>query len=926
MDGNARLVEYLQGFYKRQFEFKALSWQERPLSQMYVPAQVTEVDKSGEGQTISNPVLTSSDVFRKLTNGNEARRIMVEGEAAVGVTSFCQKLAYDWAIGKLKKFYLVFFLEMKHLQQTSIIDAIFSKLLTDGVGISKEELWRYVIGNPDSILFIFDDVDIIYNDTSDNDVIRILTNRLLPSSTVLMTSKPSQHRSKIMNFESKFIITGLSYESCQMYIDRYFRDNKELGDTIKSSLKDEEAMSYLLHPSAKSLRSLSSQYIPLHLSFLCLLWEDLQDYFPRRSAELYSAILLSVYKRHNINRGHESFIDEKINRQLKDETRELARVAFNNLKEGRLHFDVNTVNKFPGWLRHSDLLRNTILPATGQQENASFYHKSWLEYFAAVHASERLKSPDVAVMSEFGFLFDDLKGNFQVLLFLVGLLGNKAGHVFRGIGSQALKAWGHDNSSQRMENCLHLLFECKYYNSEIISHISPHMTQVVCLRQKPSISSVVSLHQDRLYDCKTSPRVVKVSVLDQGRLFPAVMDLLKHQCTFSRHYPITVKIEHLLLGFRSRREVLSFSKALENDEISLRSLTFDLKSVTEIGASDCLVVALRETSSLNEIVLKSDVDSPVLTDLVHNACQNKEITGISVDSVQSRYFTSIPFETLECNGPDELSIQCDSCDLDEAVMTKVWRLLRRCRKTRKIKYKFHAMKNSNTPDKIDRLKDSLKHPSRTVTSLTLALPRAPDAKVATCDVINDVLHILASNATLEELEIGLEPSNIPKLCDLITHNGKLKSIICCLDMNGSNSIPTNTFNLLTKALQKNHSLASFTVRTACRNRDVQSQTVSDEDLLNALVAGLLLPVSDWIEKGKIMLTTFTCVVRCENNVRFDLVFSKLAANLRCIRWSYKVFEFDVSENAHTTKPLSTYYHQISLTVSQQTRSRACEIQ
>ncbi|KAI8522224.1 DNA-directed RNA polymerase III subunit RPC4 [Branchiostoma belcheri] len=89
--------------------------------------------------------------------------VLVEGPAGIGKTMLCHKIAYDWAQGtvhSLKKFKLVFLVEMNKISFPSMKDVIVKIIAADeAVDDEVEAIWDFVSSNPEQILVIMDGLD-----------------------------------------------------------------------------------------------------------------------------------------------------------------------------------------------------------------------------------------------------------------------------------------------------------------------------------------------------------------------------------------------------------------------------------------------------------------------------------------------------------------------------------------------------------------------------------------------------------------------------------------------------------------------------------------------------------------------------------------------------------------------------------------------
>ena len=77
-----------------------------------------------------------------------------------------------------------------------------------------------------------------------NSIVSIIVNRELPSSRVLVTTRPHlEHefeRNELPRIYAKMEIEGFSYENSKHYIDKFFRNEKATGDKLQVYLNQHD--------------------------------------------------------------------------------------------------------------------------------------------------------------------------------------------------------------------------------------------------------------------------------------------------------------------------------------------------------------------------------------------------------------------------------------------------------------------------------------------------------------------------------------------------------------------------------------------------------------------------------------------------------------------------------------------------------------
>ncbi|XP_077991469.1 uncharacterized protein LOC144445699 [Glandiceps talaboti] len=548
-DRIAWMVTFLKDEYKRHFKnFHPIPWNDEvslSLTKIYTRLRVVENDNRGQyekGEVLSN----EHDIFEKSENGCSARCIKIDGGPAMGKSTFCRKLAYDWACDDLPQFELLFLLEMRHVSESKhrLEEIVFEQLMPKDVPITLSDLAAYVGHNQNSVLYLFDGFDEIKQKSKSNsDISDVIMRKMLPWCTVATTTRPHECDKDLKKCDVHFTIEGFTPDDAIGYIERYFskatdqaqslisklklrnvptlpnaywresshsderrvnhyqRENVEDdvvirfdeefvgssweqgsaedvegesdeefvgssleqgsaedvegesdGEFVGSSLEqgsaedyegegdEESVVSSCEEGSVEDMRTVDGterriQYDllcnPLHLSFLCLLWEEKQA-IPALTTNVYSEILECILMRYchkkdiELNNGN-------VPTHLKDEVTKLASLAYSVYSKGEMMLDGEKIQS-PIIQSLGLLVRDTGMSRIKLQNLCFFYHKTWLEYFTALHVHNLVKEPSCDVESVIG----SVKDYNQVVLFLAGFLKDKATVLLEMLGREML--------------------------------------------------------------------------------------------------------------------------------------------------------------------------------------------------------------------------------------------------------------------------------------------------------------------------------------------------------------------------------------------------------------------------------------------------------------------------------------------------------
>ena len=225
------------------------------------------------------------DIF-KVSDIGEHVMTIVEGSPGIGKTTFCLKLAYDWARGNIPsecsfpKFEFVFLLKCRDIDG-DIMEAISEQLLPRNMDMEKsvEKLLHFMkdIRNQERvILIILDGLDEL-PEKSRHHVDELLHRRILPFCFVLATTRQERgiEVRKSVVFDIHLEIKGYTKSDSIAYVRRHF-------ETIGQSPRGERLVEEIQRNTF--LHALRSN--PLNLLLLCVVYEDYEGKLPTSRTEL----------------------------------------------------------------------------------------------------------------------------------------------------------------------------------------------------------------------------------------------------------------------------------------------------------------------------------------------------------------------------------------------------------------------------------------------------------------------------------------------------------------------------------------------------------------------------------------------------------------------------------------------------------------
>ena len=385
------------------------------LNEIFTRLQIVSKEKTRG--VLTDDITDMTAIFKPHVECQSPRTILIEGDPGMGKSTYCQKLAYDWAT-KQKELdpsfpdIDVLLLLKRHDVKSSILKAIDDQILPAEIDDQAREcFFKFVRENQSKVMLVLDGLDEM-DSTEMKRIYDLVEGKELSGCHVILTSR-HEVGSKLRRYcDTLWEIVGFTKEDANSFIRTYFKN-----------IKREDLLENLLQKIRYSdeLRNLSKN--PLNVTLLCVLCEDLEGVFPTSRTELYTEIVQCVLRRYENKQGL-SNKSEDLMSIYRDDLAHLGRVALHSLRKGELYFEEHESGSTSIALSKFGFLS---LQASGCKRKAvvryAFLHKSFQEFFSGFYLACQILDgviECVSVVKDKRFR-EELK---QVFLFMIGILAS----------------------------------------------------------------------------------------------------------------------------------------------------------------------------------------------------------------------------------------------------------------------------------------------------------------------------------------------------------------------------------------------------------------------------------------------------------------------------------------------------------------------
>ena len=413
------------------------------------------VSRKKERGVKTDSIVNMLEIFKPHEECPQPRKVLIEGQPGVGKTTYCNKIAYDWAKNckaddSFPNVQVLLLLKCKDIN-SELREAIDDQLLPkDMKKEEREKFFTFVWEHQSKVLLVLDGLDEL--PTHKLSVYKeIIQGRMLSKCYLVVTARHEAGIKVRECCDTLLEVEGFTKNDAEDFIQKYFKTQRHLAQKLLNKLRTDASLSGITAN-------------PLNTALLCLLCEDFQGDLPNGRTLLYHEIVQCVLRKYRRKKELPE-TDEDVTQLYHTELKDLGSIALNGLLNDEMYFNDSAFKNSTSCLipELGFLSAQAGRSKRRPSQCYGFLHKSFQEFFAAFYLSCHLIDEDI----DPGSLVADtryFKEFQQVLMFTCGILAQqceaKAMALMASIASQINQAnWGE--SRDYLWTALNCVKECE---------------------------------------------------------------------------------------------------------------------------------------------------------------------------------------------------------------------------------------------------------------------------------------------------------------------------------------------------------------------------------------------------------------------------------------------------------------------------------
>ena len=457
----AEHIEVIRQKYKRHEGWLApFPWCEDfnfQLSDIYTQLRIVSREKKARA-TAKQKVVEGTEIFKSHEECDRPRKVLIEGKPGMGKTTYCNKVAYDWAINVknegdcFPEFEMVLLLKCLDVEIGSDLwGAIDDQLLPGEIHRKeREKFFEFIRQNQSKVLLILDGLDELPSSKLP-EFTDVIQGKMLPLCHLVVTARHEAGIPMRKVCDTLLEIEGFTYQDSKEFIHKYFVGKEDLAGKLLDKIQNEER-----------LREMAAN--PLNTALLCLLCEDFQGILPESRTQLYLEIAHCVLIRYRKKKGL-PVENEDLIEIYKDQLKLLGLIALNGLYEDNMYFEDKKLSSENADLPEFGFL--SAQPGSSKRRPClcyGFTHKSFQEFFAGHYLCCQLVSEEISpfILVNDTRHFHELR---EVLKFTCGLLAVRSKESTESLILCIANEVNEEGEGGCLPVALECIKECKIENS-----------------------------------------------------------------------------------------------------------------------------------------------------------------------------------------------------------------------------------------------------------------------------------------------------------------------------------------------------------------------------------------------------------------------------------------------------------------------------
>ena len=467
----SHVIKWIQHIYEKcEGVISPVPWCDRfsfQLEKIFTRLRIVAKEKTRE--KVTKELTSMSSIFTPHEDCHRPMVVLIEGEPGIGKTTYCQKLAYDWATRHGREWHesfprveVLLLLRCRDIKSNCIWKAIEDQILPEIEPEVRDTFIQFLKENPSKVLLVLDGLD--EADPEELNLVRkLIQGKLLPGCFVVLTSRHEAGSNIIPHTDTLLEIVGFTTTDADCFIRRYFQksDNQHLAATLIAKLKSD------------NLYALTRN--PLNTLLLCVIFEDLNGALPKSRTKLYIEMVLFVLRRYENKNGCSSS-DKDLLLVYKKELMILGGMALDSLCKRELYFEDHQGDFMKSLFPKFGFV--SIQAGGGKRAPCpryAFFHKSFQEFFSAFFLAFSMIDGAMDCKSVANEEYD--MGLREVFTFMAGIVARHSRQIAESIVESFVSVVNlsdpiYHGYGELLRLALHFIDECKLFSETMYTELA----------------------------------------------------------------------------------------------------------------------------------------------------------------------------------------------------------------------------------------------------------------------------------------------------------------------------------------------------------------------------------------------------------------------------------------------------------------------